>query len=380
MKLKIKYKIFKGKVIVGYIVQQEGLAESHIISRENILKFSDYFEDVSFTRDGLIRKAGYFVDKCQFDHVNKLVAKTDISLNLNKYKNNKLYDGNTRKFGVTIKGQDYIVKFSKTPSDTSVFSEYVASNFICNLGFRAHITKLVECNGEVVVLIKDFTTANAKLRSFKDTSQSSEDTNLADKAYSYDDVLYLIEKHKKMNNISKQEAVQYFWQMYVLDAILANRDRHHGNWGYLMKQTGYEFAPIYDNGSSLFPDISKKIQEYPKDRFNFLQERAERFPASLLMQYSKAEQRYKRTNYNAIINGNQYLDLTKQVNLFRSFGVNRVYAAIRKSVTNSLIPAIYQQFYVEIVCMRYLHIIQGYTVTKSFEILTKLARGENIYE
>ena len=378
MRLKIKYKIFKGKVIVGYLVQREGFNKSQIISRENILKFSDYFEGVSFTRDGLIRKAGYPIDKCSFDQVNELLAKTEVSIDLNKYKNNKLYDGNTRKFGVTINGQDFIVKFSKTPLDTSVFSEYVASNFICNLGFKAHITKLVKYNGETAVLIKDFTTAIAKLRSFKDTSQSSEDTNLADKAYSYEDVLYLIEKHKKMNNISKQEAIQYFWQMYVLDAILANRDRHHGNWGYLTTQNGYEFAPIYDNGSSLFPEISKKIQEYSKDRFTFLQERSERFPASLLMQYSESERRYKRTNYNAVINSNQYSDLTKQVNLFRSFGVNKVYAAIRKSAANSLISVIYQQFYVDIVCMRYLHIIQGCTMTESFEILTKLARGEKV--
>ena len=49
---------------------------------------------------------------------------------------------------------------------------------------------------------------------------------------------------------------------FICDAILGNRDRHAGNWGYLKFSSGYLPAPIYDNGGSLFPNFDSKINEY----------------------------------------------------------------------------------------------------------------------
>ena len=45
------------------------------------------------------------------------------------FKNSKIYDGNTLKFGITVDGEDFIVKSGKN-SITSIYSEYVASRFI----------------------------------------------------------------------------------------------------------------------------------------------------------------------------------------------------------------------------------------------------------
>lgn len=279
------------------------------------------------------------------------------SINLELYRNSKIYDGNTRKFGVTIKGVDYIAKFPKRTGDYSTICEHVASTFINNLGYSAHRTKLCVYNNEVVVLMQDFTSRDYQLRSFKDTGQSSEDTDLQDKHYTYEDVLYLIDKHTKIDIRFKKEAKLYFWRMYILDAILANRDRHHGNWGYLDSQSGYRFAPIYDNGACLFPDVGIKLDSYIKNREQFLIERAEKFPASLLMRYSEEEHRYKRTNYYAVLGSIKCEEMKQAIEEFKAISEDTVRSAIVSAVSSELIPPLCKRFYVDIVMLRYLHIV-----------------------
>lgn len=53
-----------------------------------------------------------------------------INMNVAKEKNKRTYDGNTIKFGVNDKDNRYIIKLSKKKNDSSVYSEYVSSEFM----------------------------------------------------------------------------------------------------------------------------------------------------------------------------------------------------------------------------------------------------------
>ena len=62
----------------------------------------------------------------------------------------------------------------------------------------------------------------------------------------------VIEENKIIDaSITKQK----FWDMFIIDFLIGNTDRHNGNWGFLLdKITGkFEFSPIYDCGSCLNP-------------------------------------------------------------------------------------------------------------------------------
>lgn len=58
-----------------------------------------------------------------------------------------------------------------------------------------------------------------------------------------------------------------FWQMFVIDSLIGNTDRHNGNWGFLLNKTTKKakFSPIYDCGSCLNPMLEdeeiEKINE-----------------------------------------------------------------------------------------------------------------------
>ena len=40
-----------------------------------------------------------------------------------------------------------------------------------------------------------------------------------------------------------------------MDALLGNFDRHGANWGFIKEDNKYTIAPIFDNGSCLFPNL-----------------------------------------------------------------------------------------------------------------------------
>lgn len=283
-------------------------------------------------------------------------------INLSKFKNTRKYDGNTPKFGVTLNGIKYIAKFSKeSDNDCSVYCEDVASRFINKLGYKAHTTFLVvNKDGKVAVLMKDFTADGSELHQFKDTKQSSEDTGLEDKSYTYTDVCDLIVKHTKLG-ISYKEALLQFWNMFILDAILGNRDRHHGNWGYLVYKNGYIMAPIYDNGSCLFPDVNKQISQYYIGNIDFFRERAEKYPASLLMEFRNG--RNMRTNYYEYIGRqDKNSEFESAYRQMINIGEQRVFNAILKATNNILIPWNIRNFYIDIVMYRYMHIIERLSI------------------
>jgi hypothetical protein len=178
-----------------------------------------------------------------------------------------------------------------------------------------------------------------------------------------------------MSAYYKQKTVTQFWDMFICDAILGNRDRHKGNWGYLTYKTGYQPAPIYDNGASLFPDLYKRINEYIQcvnfgNEYRFIDERSEKFPASLF-QIETADGRTKRTNYNEILSDLRInKTLAHEVRLLKEkVGFNQIYENIIRCVAEvkDIIPPEYRRFYVVIVCTRYLHLIERKSIKESYK-------------
>ena len=51
----------------------------------------------------------------------------------------------------------------------------------------------------------------------------------------------------------QNEVIRGFWDMFIIDCLIGNIDRHLDNWGVT---SDFSFAPIYDCGSSFYPLIS----------------------------------------------------------------------------------------------------------------------------
>ena len=63
----------------------------------------------------------------------------------------------------------------------------------------------------------------------------------------------MLNDNKKSTDV--KETVDRFWDMFIVDAFNGNFDRHGGNWGFIKCNDKYRLAPVFDNGSCLYPNM-----------------------------------------------------------------------------------------------------------------------------
>lgn len=192
------------------------------------------------------------------------------------------YGGSERKLGILINDEPYMLKFQKVTrfgKRNNHLSEFLGSHIFEILGFDVHETYLGTYKGEAVVACKDFVTNGYEFVPFNDVGESTIETDKEKYQYTYEDIISLLKKNQKITNID--ETISIFFEMYIVDALIGNFDRHGANWGFLKKNNKYKLAPIFDNGSCLFPQLvnEDEIKFILSDQKE-INERIYRFPTS----------------------------------------------------------------------------------------------------
>lgn len=170
--------------------------------------------------------------------------------------NGKYYGGSERKEGITIDGQDYMIKYQKQTAfgkRNNHISEFIGSHIFELCGFQTHKTYLGYRSGEEVVACKDFNVEGKQFVPFNDVGESTLDQDKENYQYDYEDIMQMLRDNSKITDV--QETISMFWQIYIMDALLGNFDRHGANWGFIKENNSYKLAPVFDNGSCLFPNL-----------------------------------------------------------------------------------------------------------------------------
>lgn len=184
------------------------------------------------------------------------------------------YKGSEKKKTLIYNNKKYLVKFPDPVREknknisyiNNAFSEYIGSNVFKIVGFKTQNTVLGKYNyngkEKIVCACEDFTDNDNILYEFENLALSTNPDKKIETELN--DIMEVIEESKMIHT---EETKQKFWDMFVIDSLIGNTDRHNGNWGFLLnKNTGkVEFSPIYDCGSALNPmledDEIKKINE-----------------------------------------------------------------------------------------------------------------------
>ena len=97
---------------------------------------------------------------------------------------------------------------------------------------------------------------------------------------------------------------QHFWDMFIVDALIGNWDRHNGNWGFLYNTMTDEIhvAPVYDCGSSLYPQADESIMR------NTLESQKEQDLRTFSLPLSGIKINGQRINYFNFISSLSYSD------------------------------------------------------------------------
>lgn len=196
---------------------------------------------------------------------------------------NKMYSGAERKIGIRVGSEDFIIKFPKKErflTRNNHISEFIGCRIIASMGYVVQETYLGTYKGENIVAIKDFVEEGQQFVAFNDVGESSIEANREEFTYSYEDITNILMMNNKLSD--PKETIKQFWQLYIIDALLGNFDRHGGNWGFIKENNQYRLAPIFDNGSCLFPrmidedemmkilksetETNRRIYEFPRSQ------------------------------------------------------------------------------------------------------------------
>ena len=209
------------------------------------------------------------------------------------------YGGSERKMGIVVDGQPYLMKFQMRSEFGPKFnhvSEHLGSQIFNLIGLESQETQLATYRGEEVVICKFFLNKGEQFVPFNDIGDSSLDTDKGHHHYSYDDISYLLRMNRKLTDI--EETSDRFWDIFIVDALLGNFDRHGGNWGFIKKDNRYRLSPVFDNGSCLFPQMYDDAEMSSIIASEELtNERVYKFPTSQI------KLRGKKSSYHEVISG-----------------------------------------------------------------------------
>ena len=184
----------------------------------------------------------------------------------------KTYAGaNGSKISVIYNGEQYMLKFpANAPKNKELsyangcVSEYIGCHIFESIGIDVQKTLLgtYRKNGKekVVVACKDFTKSGVVLQDFASLKNTIIDSEHNGYGTELSDIMKAIEEQNAVNPI---ELKDWFWNVFIVDALIGNWDRHNGNWGFLYNVDTDEMsiAPVFDCGSCLYPQADEQIMK-----------------------------------------------------------------------------------------------------------------------
>ena len=257
------------------------------------------------------------------------------------------YKGSEKKKTLIYNNKKYLVKFPDPIREknknisyiNNAFSEYVGSNIFKICGFETQNTILGKYKykekEKIVCACEDFTDDEHILYEFENLALSTNPDKKIETELS--DIMEVIEENKMINTIETKEK---FWEMFVIDSLIGNTDRHNGNWGFLLnKKTGkVSFSPIYDCGSCLNPMLED--EELKKMHETELKNLA-------INCYSCIKENGKKINYMSYIKQRKNSECNNAIKrIFSNIDINKIIEFIDKIETMSKVR---KEFYKSII-------------------------------
>lgn len=188
----------------------------------------------------------------------------------------KTYAGaNGSKISVLYNNELYMLKFPAIPAinkelsyANGCISEYIGCHIFESIGIPVQETILGTYTRnekqKIVVACKDFTKGGLVLQDFASLKNTIIDSVHNGYGTELSDIIKTLEEQTA---IDSQKLIEWFWDMFIVDALIGNWDRHNGNWGFLYNTETDEIslAPIYDCGSCLFPQADADIMQKTLD-------------------------------------------------------------------------------------------------------------------
>ncbi len=274
----------------------------------------------------------------------------------------RAYNGaNGKKIAVEYNGKPYMLKFPPSgenkPTElsytNSCISEHIASSIFNLIGIPAQETILglytVGEKQKVVCACLDFTADGSRFFDFCSIKNTIIDSDSNGSGTELEDVLDAIEKQQY---VAPDKLLEHFWDVFIVDVLLGNFDRHNGNWGFLYNDSTEtaSVAPVYDCGSCLLPQADEKIMQSVLENKNELNARVYQFPTSALKVGNR------KINYYDFISSGENVDCAAALKrILPRIDMDKIYELID---TAEYITDLQKEFYKKYITARYEKILK----------------------
>lgn len=261
------------------------------------------------------------------------------------------YKGSEKKKTLIYDNKKYLVKFPDPIREknknisyiNNAFSEYIGSNIFRIIGFNVQNTVLgtytYNEKQKIVCACEDFTNNENVLYEFENLALSTNPDKKIETELS--DILEVIDKTKVIDNVKTREN---FWNMFIVDSLIGNTDRHNGNWGFILNTITKEinFAPIYDCGSCLNPMLDdSQIEKLNETELKNLAVNC----------YSCIKEKGKKINYFSYINSMKNFECNNAIiRIFNQIDISKINDFIDEI---QCISETRKEFYKKIIFYRY---------------------------
>lgn len=266
----------------------------------------------------------------------------------NAVQKNKTYAGaNGGKISVLYNGEQYMLKFPPFPTvnkemsyTNSCISEYIGCKVFESVGIPVQETVIGTYTSKgkekVVVACKDFTSQGITLQDFASLKNRIIDSERNGYGTELADILSTIDEQTAMDSETLKTR---FWDMFIVDALIGNWDRHNGNWGFLYNNATDEvtLAPVFDCGSSLYPQADEDLMKKILSDKNELNHRIFDIPLSAVTYNGK------KINYFKFLSEGKFPDCNKALKRIASrIDIKKIYEIIDNTPT---ITELQKEFY-----------------------------------
>ncbi len=275
----------------------------------------------------------------------------------------RAYNGaNGKKIAVEYHGKPYMLKFppsgehkiTELSYTNSCISEHIASSIFRLIGILAQETILglytVGGKQKIVCACLDFTADGSRFFDFCSIKNTIIDSDSNGSGTELDDVLDTIARQQY---IAPDKLLEHFWDVFIVDALLGNFDRHNGNWGFLYNDNAKvaSIAPVYDCGSCLLPQADEKIMKSVLENENELNARVYQFPTSALKINGR------KINYYDFISSGQNVDcIVALERILKRIDIGEIYDLIDNT---PYITDLQKEFYKKYITARYEKILKN---------------------
>ena len=266
----------------------------------------------------------------------------------NAVQKNKTYAGaNGSKISVLYNGEQYMLKFPPFPTinkemsyTNSCISEYIGCKVFESVGIPVQETVIGTYTSKgkekIVVACKDFTSQGITLQDFASLKNRIIDSERNGYGTELADILSTIDEQTAMDSETLKTR---FWDMFIVDALIGNWDRHNGNWGFLYNNATDEvtLAPVFDCGSSLYPQADEDLMKKILSDKNELNHRIFDIPLSAITYNGK------KINYFKFLSEGKFPDCNKALKRIASrIDMKKIYEIIDNTPT---ITELQKEFY-----------------------------------